>query len=184
LKTIAQEAGVSIDALLLASISKEYAQHLKRGKESPVSQVVFGIYLANRAPFGEDLSKLAAPTLNLLPLCVRDPQGRSLIDIAQSIQRDIQEISSAEMTSASLADIYEWCGVRVDFFVNVLKVIPSEAADEDTQKNNRVRCEKTLILESKQDLSKRAEEVEVEVNETMETAAKHKAYMVRLSQFF
>jgi ferricrocin synthase len=124
LKGLAQETGVSIDALFLAGISKQYAQH-----SSSSSQVVFGIYLANRAPFGEDLSSLAAPTLNLLPLSVKNPLERSIPALAKDIQRDLSEISGKEMSSASLEQIYEWTGVRVGFFVNILKSTSNSEKD-------------------------------------------------------
>ncbi|TVY46934.1 Hydroxamate-type ferrichrome siderophore peptide synthetase [Lachnellula occidentalis] len=124
-KTLAQETGVSIDALFLAGISKQYAQH------SSSSSVVFGIYLANRAPFGDDLSSLAAPTLNLLPLRVNSTMQRGIPELAKDIQRDLSQISSKDMSSASLAQIYEWTGVRVDFVVNILKsAVSSSSGDE------------------------------------------------------
>lgn len=132
LKKLAQDAGVSIDSLLLATTARLYAQHLHdKSPASPATQVQFGIYLANRAPFGEDLSSLAAPTLNLLPLRVQDPLTRGAANLAKAIQRDLHEISSAEMCSASLAQIYAWTGVRVDFFVNIHKDAIAAIEEED-----------------------------------------------------
>jgi amino acid adenylation domain-containing protein len=125
-KQLAQDSGVSIDALFLASVAKLLAHKLG---SSFSKEVVFGIYLANRAPFGEDLSELAAPTLNLLPLRVRDPLSRSIQELAKEVQMDIHEISSKEMVSASLAEIYAWTGVRVNFFVNILKSVNPSAKD-------------------------------------------------------
>ncbi|TVY37431.1 Nonribosomal peptide synthetase [Lachnellula subtilissima] len=115
LKALAQEIGVSIDALFLAGISKQYAQR------SSSSDVTFGIYLANRAPFGEDLSSLAAPTLNLLPLRVNKSMERDIPELAKDIQTDLTRIGNKDMSSASLKQIFEWTGVKVDFFVNILK---------------------------------------------------------------
>jgi len=152
-KQFAQDSGVSIDALFLAAVAKIYARTL----QSPASQVVFGIYLANRAPFGEDLSSLAAPTLNLLPLRVREPLLRSITELAKVIQKDIHMISSKEMVSASLADINAWTGVRVNFFVNILK-----SASPGTNVLPKINEEDWLAV---QDLSKRAEAVDVVVDE-------------------
>ena len=179
LRNVAQESGVSVDALLLAAISQIYAQRLGQGNAaSTVSQVVFGIYLANRAPFGVDLTGLAAPTLNLLPLCVRDPLGRNLSEIAKDIQRDLQNISSAEMSCASLAEIYKWCGVRVNFFVNILKDTTPEAVASNGA--NGAKDGDDLIFEPRQDLSKRAKVVDAHYNENFEKDARHEAYLVRL----
>ncbi|KAK2627657.1 hypothetical protein QTJ16_002303 [Diplocarpon rosae] len=117
LEARAQESGVSIDALFLAGLSKLYA----RSRPPPSARhVTIGVYLANRAPFGADLSSLAAPTLNLLPLCVQDTQGR-IEDVARDVQRDLRRIGSREMVGASLEQILAWTGQRIDFCVNILK---------------------------------------------------------------
>ena len=173
LKSTAKNTGVSVDALLLAAISKIYAQ--RYDQDNAASQVVFGIYLANRAPFGEDLSQLAAPTLNLLPLCVQDPRNRNLTQIAKDIQRDLQEISSAEMSCASLSDIYEWTGIRVDCFVNILK-----DASPDAAVSNGSKAVEAFIFDSTQDLSPRAEVEDVHPKKAFTTDTRHDVYLVRL----
>jgi aryl carrier-like protein len=175
LKKVAQGSSVSVDALLLAAVSKVYAQRVERNNKNAV---VFGIYLANRAPFGEDLSRLVAPTLNLLPLYVQDPLGRDLPEIAKDIQRDLQEISSAEMSCASLAQIYEWCGVRVNFFVNILKDRNSDIVAPDG--TNGANGGEEFVFEQTQDLIKRAEVVEGYHNEDIVTDAGSEAYLVSL----
>jgi aryl carrier-like protein len=127
LDQIARRYGVSVDALLLATTAVIYSQHLQaETSTSPVDQIILGVYLANRAPFGEDLSLLVAPTLNLLPLRVRNPSSRPIEEVAKEIQSDLYSLSSAEMSCASLEQIYEWTGVRVDFFVNILKDATAE----------------------------------------------------------
>ncbi|EPE35275.1 CoA-dependent acyltransferase [Glarea lozoyensis ATCC 20868] len=125
LKPRARELGISIDALLLASVAKKYAHHAHTAEN-----LILGIYLANRAPFGEDLSSLAAPTLNLLPLLINDPLGRSVGDLAREIQHDVTRISNKDMIGASLDEIYNWTGVKVEGFVNIVKSpaqIPTES---------------------------------------------------------
>jgi amino acid adenylation domain-containing protein len=128
LKFQAKELGLSIDALLLASAAKQYAVHTQNS--SP--QIIIGIYLANRAPFGADLSSLAAPTLNLLPLLITQPLSKPLTKLAKHIQKDITKISNVDMVSASLAEIYSWTGVKVDFFVNIVKS-PAQITREDKE---------------------------------------------------
>ena len=167
LKSIAQESGVSVDALLLAGIAKIYAQRLD---QDITSQVVFGIYHANRAPFSDDLSQLAIPTLNLLPLCVRDPLTRRLPIIARDIQTDLQEIGSAEMSCASLNDIWKWCGVRVDFFVNILK--------DTNSLGGRHGSKEDFILGSTNTPLQSAKVVEVNHEATFMLDERHDAYLV------
>ncbi|KAH8678786.1 hypothetical protein BGZ60DRAFT_428607 [Tricladium varicosporioides] len=127
----AKELGIAIDALLLAATAKQYAAHLasstSRSNEN-LDQVTMGIYLANRAPFGEDLSNLLAPTLNLLPLRITSPLKREISDIAKDIQKDIGLIGSKEMVFASLDEIYQWTGVRVSCFANILKTSSPHAS--------------------------------------------------------
>jgi len=168
-KQLAQDSGVSMDALFLAAVAKIYAQRLP---SEGASQVVFGIYLANRAPFGEDLSSLAAPTLNLLPLRVRKPLSRSVSELAKEIQKDIHMISSKEMVSASLADIYAWTGVRVNFFVNILK-----SANPGTSRLPKREKEEWLAV---QDWGNRADAANEVVNEKIEVPkdGRCKAYLV------
>lgn len=170
MKQLAQDSGVSIDALFLAAVSKIYAHRLS---SKSLDQVVFGIYLGNRAPFGEDLSNLAAPTLNLLPLRVRDPLSRSIPELAKEIQKDIHMISSKEMVSASLADIYTWTGVRVDFFANILKSAnPGTRVIQESGKKEWIAV---------QDLGKRAEIVDEVINEEIDVPSDGRcdAYLVR-----
>jgi ferricrocin synthase len=169
IKQLAQDSGVSIDALFLAAASKIYASKLPSGS---ATQVVFGIYLANRSPFGEDLSNLVAPTLNLLPLRVQDPLSRTIPELAKVIQKDIHMISSKEMVSASLADIYTWTGVRVNFFVNILK-----SANPGIKSKQESKREEWIAV---QDLGKRAEVVDEVVNEDIKVPSDGRcdAYLV------
>ncbi|KAH7411145.1 peptide synthetase [Cadophora sp. MPI-SDFR-AT-0126] len=163
LRKLAQDTGVSTDALFLAAISKLRARTLQQQNvqsQNSVSQVVFGIYLANRAPFGSDLSSLAAPTLNLLPVCVHTPLERGVEEIAKNVQSDISRIGSKEMVSASLEQIFEWTGVRVDCFVNILR-------PENTSRSQGGTIENKGAWRPVQDLGSRAEIVENELNEAM-----------------
>ncbi|KAI1007381.1 Nonribosomal peptide synthase [Podosphaera aphanis] len=120
-KQRARELGSSVDSLFLAALAKIEAQRLQHTAPSTSIGVVMGVYLANRAPFGEDLSELVAPTLNVLPLFVRAPLEKSLASLALEIQGDLRKITGRDMVSATLAQIYEWTGVRVNFVINILK---------------------------------------------------------------
>ncbi|KAF7185750.1 Nonribosomal peptide synthase sidC [Pseudocercospora fuligena] len=122
----ARAKGVTVQALLFAVYAKAYASQSQTQRDGS-EDIVIGIYLANRTHLAE-LDQLAAPTLNLLPLRVRSPRKTSLVEVAKQIDADIKEIGSIENSSASLSEIYEWTGVRVDTFVNFLK-LPEHAED-------------------------------------------------------
>lgn len=69
-------------------------------------------------------------------------------------------IGSKEMVSASLAEIYAWTGVRVNFFVNILRSVnPGTGDNRDGTKGE---------WRAVQDLGKRAEVVEELGNEGFE----------------
>ncbi|CZT45394.1 related to non-ribosomal peptide synthetase [Rhynchosporium secalis] len=159
LRRLAQEMGVSTDALFLAALCKIHARTLQQRSKNPQAQiprVILGIYLANRAPFDSDLSSLAAPTLNLLPLCIVYPLKRSIEDVARHVQSDIRRIGSQDMVSASLQQIYEWTGTRVDCFVNILR----SGGDVDGSSGSE---EWTPV----QDLGTRAEVMDTEITAKM-----------------
>ncbi|KAL8401440.1 hypothetical protein RB596_008297 [Gaeumannomyces avenae] len=113
--------GVSIQSAFLAAVWRM----LQRDERT---DVVFGVYLANRQRHDQDDSDggeqdpLACyPTLALLPLRVRCGAGADLITVARAIQQDLGSImSDPANTSVGLWEIEEWTGVRVDCFVNFL----------------------------------------------------------------
>ncbi|KAI0420993.1 putative non-ribosomal peptide synthetase [Xylaria grammica] len=112
--------GISTQALLFAAYSKAFAKRLRQDRDIDGNiDCIFGIYLANRAgyPAIEDVS---FPTLNILPLRVKNPLTRSITAVAVDIQEDITEIGRFENSTASLWEIYKWTGVRIDTFVNIL----------------------------------------------------------------
>ncbi|GAB7345699.1 hypothetical protein MBLNU457_3977t2 [Dothideomycetes sp. NU457] len=119
-----RKQGINIQSLLFASYAKTYAE-LSNAKQD----VVIGIYLANRS-HAEDLSDLRAPTLNLLPLRVRQPLTTPLSDLTKQIQDDLEQISQAPNAQVGLWQIYEWTGVKVDTFVNFIK-LPDSDEDAD-----------------------------------------------------
>ncbi|KAI1821473.1 amino acid adenylation domain-containing protein [Xylaria intraflava] len=123
--------GISTQALLFAAYSKVFAKLVCRDNQADDNtDYVFGIYLANRSGY-PGIESAPCPTLNILPLRVRDPLRRGVTDIASSIQKDIAEISSFENSTASLWEIQEWTGVRIDTTVNILArpndALPSES---------------------------------------------------------
>ncbi|RDW69425.1 hypothetical protein BP6252_08445 [Coleophoma cylindrospora] len=133
-KSWAKKHGITTDAFFLSIIARIFA----RRTNSSTAQI-FGIYLANRNAYQEDFSLMVAPTLNLVPMVVKDPLtlDTSSQNVAAQVQDELRQISHADMSSASLQHIYDWTGVRVNCFVNILKdldlgISPSQDGDEDS----------------------------------------------------
>ncbi|KAJ4349788.1 uncharacterized protein N0V89_008406 [Didymosphaeria variabile] len=119
LESQAHKHGLTTQSLFLATYAKLYA----RVTSTPASaDVVVGLYLANRSLPIANLHEAPSPTMNLVPLRVSAPLGADVFDVAAQIQYDIQEISAPANASAGLWEIAEWTGVKVDTFVNFLKL--------------------------------------------------------------
>lgn len=119
LEAFARQQGVSTQAFFLAAYSRLCAA---RTNLIDKEDVVIGVYLANRSLPIDSLPTAAIPTLNLLPLRVRSPLSTTILDAAIQIQNDLQEISDPANATASLHEISEWTGVRVETFVNFLSL--------------------------------------------------------------
>ncbi|KAF8460398.1 hypothetical protein BDZ91DRAFT_422141 [Kalaharituber pfeilii] len=106
--------------------------------------VVIGVYLSSRhlpvTQGTESLYDLAAPTLNLLPLRLKNPKTTGLHTLARRIQKGLGEIGNAENSGGvGVADIEKWTrnsegegmeGVRVDVWFNYLK-LPGTGIDPE-----------------------------------------------------
>ncbi|KAI4743524.1 peptide synthetase [Aureobasidium sp. EXF-12298] len=122
-----RKQGLSLQSVFFAAYARAYSYNT----DPTAEDVVIGIYLANRSHL-EDLSSLAAPTLNLVPLRVRSPTKTSLAELAKQIQKDLQLIGSSENSSVGLWEVEAWTGVTVDTFVNFVKVPDND--DDATRK--------------------------------------------------
>ncbi|KAF1842551.1 uncharacterized protein K460DRAFT_187670 [Cucurbitaria berberidis CBS 394.84] len=117
LDALARTHGISIQSLFLASYARCYATMTG----TAIGEDVFiGVYLANRSLPVENIASAAVPTVNILPLRVTTSKEQDLVAVAIQIQRDLQEISKPVNAAASLFEISEWTGVKVDTFVNFL----------------------------------------------------------------
>ncbi|KAH7027947.1 amino acid adenylation domain-containing protein [Microdochium trichocladiopsis] len=119
LVSIMATRGVMMQDLLFAAHAKSLAK--TRGISGD-GDIVIGIYLSNRSNF-PGLDAMPCPTLALLPLRVRSPGSRPVLELAKEIRRDIGDISGVESISAGLWEIQEWTGAVVDTFVNFLPAI-------------------------------------------------------------
>jgi ferricrocin synthase len=122
LESFARKQSLTTQALLFAVYAKMYATVASRSNgNSDDESVVIGIYLANRSHLA-DLDQLRAPTLNLVPLLVRTPLQKSVLEVAKQISEDLQEIGAAQNSAVSLWEIAEWTGLKIDAFVNFIKL--------------------------------------------------------------
>jgi len=121
IRVICAEQGVSVQALFFAA----YAFFL--ASKTSAKDVVFGVYLANRAEVDE-AQQLPFPTLCLVPLRVYLGDEPDLFGAALKIQQDLVAISSPTNVTVGLWEILDWTGVRVDSFVNFLSV-PAQGFD-------------------------------------------------------
>nr|POE78646.1 hydroxamate-type ferrichrome siderophore peptide synthetase [Quercus suber] len=132
--------GVTVQALLFIYVG------LAEGWETD-GDVVLGIYLSNRSHL-HDLENLRAPTLNLVPLLFRSPASKTVLELAQTVQADLQDVGTPENSAVGLWEIAEWTGVKVDAFVNFIRLPERDtselcnvdyAAVEMTNMNEEIR---------------------------------------------
>lgn len=111
---IAKSENLSFQALFLAVYARVHARYS--------AQTAVGLYLANRSYAMEALPDLNAPTVNIVPLRIEDMHGEgSLFAYARKIQDELNEIGRVEYSGVSLAEIWEWTGVRIDTCINFMR---------------------------------------------------------------
>jgi hypothetical protein len=141
-ETIARRENLTPQSILFAAHARVYAKLARRTQpHTSNDDVVLGIYLAGRSHI-EHLPTLRSPTLNLVPLLVRNVSNTSLLEIAKQIQQDLQAIGSAENSGVGLWEIAAWTGVKVDTFVNFLR-LPQAAENEN--ENDRIGGENAVV---------------------------------------
>lgn len=144
----ARRYGLSLQSLFMAVYAKIHSELLSGAsrtddstsdEDAKTNDYVVGVYLANRGYPLEGLQGMISPTLNMIPLRIANsassPSSSRLIESAHQIQRDLHEISLVEHSGASLLEIKDWTGVRVDTFVNFLR-LPDSVTDEDDANAN------------------------------------------------
>ncbi|KAJ4144498.1 hypothetical protein LMH87_003379 [Akanthomyces muscarius] len=140
LGALAATHGISMQSLILAA----YALSIPH---APSSDIVLGLYLANRT---EDRIPTTLPTLNLVPLRIMARDGDDVLQVARCIHSDMQRISTEEHAQVGLWEVAQWTGVKVDRFVNFLtlptveddradislRLLPSESVEHDDKTAN------------------------------------------------
>lgn len=127
---IAKLHGISIQTIFFAAFAQAHAGLLSKFGVQMGKDIVFGIYLANRSHPIEGLATLASPTLNLVPLRIKDVLSTSVVESAKSIQQDLHALSTLENSGVGLWEISDWTGVVIDCFVNFLS-LPGGADNEN-----------------------------------------------------
>ncbi|KAK2762740.1 NRPS [Arachnomyces sp. PD_36] len=129
IESIARRHGVSIQSLFLAAYARLHPRLVSSPNsedEVTSSSIVIGVYLANRSHSLEGLLDLIAPALNIVPLRIRNPLGDTILNNAKRIQADLHEIGRVENSCVSLLEIADWTGIKLDTFVNFIKLPDSE----------------------------------------------------------
>ncbi|KAF1933087.1 nonribosomal peptide synthetase 2 [Didymella exigua CBS 183.55] len=133
LEQITRQNGISTQALFLAAYARLYAAEQSQGDD-----VVIGVYLANRGLPIENLPSAPVPTVNLLPLRVRQVSTTPIEEVARQVQDDLRLISEPIIAASSLAEVAEWTLVKIDTFVNFLSLHPG---DEKSGQPDEVKIE-------------------------------------------
>ncbi|CAO2658275.1 Nn.00g059980.m01.CDS01 [Neocucurbitaria sp. VM-36] len=149
LEALARDHGTSVQLLFIASYAKQYAILTGAGTGE---DVFIGVYLANRSLPIKYISSAAVPTVNILPLRVSTPKQHDIVALATQIQRDLQKISDPVNASASLFEISEWTGVKIDTFVNFLTLPSTEEADKSMQSDAGIKVQ--LLSQWEQPISR------------------------------
>ncbi|PCH07943.1 AMP-dependent synthetase/ligase [Penicillium occitanis (nom. inval.)] len=151
----ARRHGLSLQSLFMAVYAKIHSEMLSEvstdgmndDESAKTNDYAVGVYLANRGFPLKGLETMISPTLNMVPLRIANsessPSASRLIESAHQIQKDLHEISRVEHSGASLLEISDWTGVRVDTFVNFLR-LPDSVSDEgdantDSATTNNIR---------------------------------------------
>lgn len=115
--------GLSLQSLFLAAVASAHAAHRSLASST---DVLVGVYLANRTLSLDGLEQLASPTVNVVPVRVKAPLGTSLLEVARQVQHDVGDIGSARKAGVGLWQVERWSGVKVDCIVNFLKLPEAE----------------------------------------------------------
>ncbi|KAF7945610.1 uncharacterized protein EAE97_004648 [Botrytis byssoidea] len=137
-KTRAQNAGVSIDHILIVLASIVLNDQQNKNDEDAEEGLIVGLYLANRFPFSQNLSTMMAPTLNLLPIKIVPIDGDedddlAISELAKNVQKDLAKISRGGMANVGLDEIYQWTGVKVHGWINIVKNVSHHGAKIDEE---------------------------------------------------
>ncbi|KAK5957388.1 NRPS [Knufia fluminis] len=130
---IARREGISVQAMFFVVVARVHAKTKFTPRKSTTGTgfVTIGVYLANRSLDVDGITNLVAPTFNVVPLKVNitGSRAKDILDSARTVQQDLEEMGRPQNCGISLRDIHAWTGVKLDCYVNFLR-LPGEADDE------------------------------------------------------
>ena len=139
LNTQLRQHGLSIQALFFTAYARVYSSlclapgHDAQKRRELPQEAIIGIYLANRSLDIDNITKLVAPTFNIVSIRVQLGLD-TLLATAQQVQHDLAEIGSLENCGVSMREIHAWTGVRVNTFINFLS-LPDDAPGNKSTPN-------------------------------------------------
>jgi aryl carrier-like protein len=177
---IARKENLSLQSILFAAYAKIYANLAAKacGESEPAQVVALGIYLSNRA-HRTSLETLAAPTVNLVPLLIRSPLQNSLLEVARRVQEDLQKIGTVDHSTVGLWEVERWTGVKVDTFVNFLKLPGTDADDAERQREVQIKAVDGARIEERSRVVEPGEGGELELPRELEGMKGADAYEVK-----
>lgn len=130
-----KERAISFQALFFVAYALVHTKLLSRsGRASDItSNLVVGVYLSNRSHDHPGLPELVAPTINIAPLRIPIRDESLIFESARAVQDDLSMIGSVEYCTVSLSEIYEWTGMKIDCFINFLRLPEMDAAPDSVE---------------------------------------------------
>ena len=116
----------SIQALFIAAYALAHARSIL---PSPITELIAGIYLANRSHEYGGLPELVAPVVNVVPVRIPVSSPWSLLQNARKVQHDLGQIGSITNSTVSLEQIHDWTGKSIDLFINFLALPRAEEVE-------------------------------------------------------
>ncbi|CAE6433958.1 unnamed protein product [Rhizoctonia solani] len=127
LNKLSTEGGLPLHMVLLACWARVQARHSNNGELG----VVFGLLHNGRGLDGTD--DVAAPSINILPVYIRNPLRQDVPAVARSLHADLK-LRSPVIQQSRLQDIGVWVGASgkplFRYFVNMLKVPSASGRSE------------------------------------------------------
>ncbi|KAH0583804.1 hypothetical protein H2248_009404 [Termitomyces sp. 'cryptogamus'] len=117
---------VSLSSVLLACWAEV------QGSYSSSSSITIGLWQAGRSGLLDDITSLALPCLNIIPMQIPVPKRGEVIEIAKGISNDLQARSPV-IVQSDLVNISQWVGVSgrslCNVVVNIIGIAPETIAE-------------------------------------------------------
>ncbi|KAG6845337.1 NRPS [Tephrocybe sp. NHM501043] len=123
----AQLLGVSLSSVFLACWAKVQSTY------TASTSAILGLWQAGRSGLLDDISQLASPCLNIVPMRIPVPEGGATLDIVKGVTDDLRARSPI-ITQSNLVDVNSWVGADgsplFNVVVNIIRVAPETSTKE------------------------------------------------------